>query len=109
MKITKEMLTIVTDAMIAIMNEKGAMTRMCKAEEIESLLLKADVKEFTPVMMCLRGLIDVKYVRYFKKDSGQLVYGFTKKALEKIKEQSAPIEDDADIEENDMDFLPVHA
>lgn len=82
-KITKDMLNAVTATMTQLIKEKGNMNKMVSVEEIESTLMQT-ATTFIPVTLCLRTLIDVKYVRYFKMESGKLVFGYTKTALQRM-------------------------
>ena len=101
-KITALMLRTVLRAMEVILSQKGQVSRMMTAEEIEEFMFMNDIKEYIPVLMCLRNLIEQKYVRYFKKTSGQLTYGFTKSALEQL-----GITTPEQVEKVDYDALPV--
>jgi len=82
--ITVRQLDTVVDALLVTLKNKGALTRMSKVEEIEEAMLNIGVNEFVPVTMCLRKLVEAKFMRYFKKDSGQLVYGLTKMAIAQV-------------------------
>lgn len=85
-KITKEMTQAVTHAMWELLKEKGAMNKMVSQHAIETYLLEHNYPNYVPVLLTLKALIQVKYVRYYRLDSGNLVYGFTKTALNKINE-----------------------
>ena len=102
-KVNKEMLKKVTDAMVAVLMEKGSMTRMVKVEEVEMFLLERGEEAFVPVTLCFKALITVSYVRYFKKDNGQLVYGFTKKALQRLEApKSEIVQEDKELQYDEL-------
>lgn len=82
--VNKEMLTIVTNTMIALLSKKDDMRKLVRVADVEAHLLQTGIRQFVPVTMCLKSLIQVRYVRYYKLDNGELMYGFTKLALSRM-------------------------
>jgi hypothetical protein len=74
--VTQPQITHVVQAMSHLISEKGAPNKMVSVESIEALMT-SHVTEFVPVSCVLSTLIKAKSVRYYKMDSGKLVYGFT--------------------------------
>jgi len=86
--ITKDMVLLVIHAMIGEISKKGATNKMVTLERIERALLTLNPTMYIPTAIILRELVKTKRVRYFKLDSGQLVYGFTPSEIERIKQRN---------------------
>lgn len=82
--ITSEMSRYVTGAMTTLIQQKGDMTKMIYAEDVEAFLLSKNVKVFVPVALTISALIDARYVRFFTLDNGRRVFGYTKRAIDKL-------------------------
>lgn len=110
MKITKEMSTAVTGAMLELILNKGSKRSMVYQEDVERYLLSHGCNTFVPVGMTISTLIGARYLRYFVLDNGRRMYGFTDLAWEKMdsagilkkKRTFTPQTDMLELDENNM-------
>lgn len=113
-KLNEQQLSAVINAMVTQINRKGAPNKMVSLEQIEVQMYNDNVLDFIPLRHVLNDLVKRGYVRYFKMDSGKLVYGIQKAKQEELfgapqyinDEISATFEGSkvVDISEDDLPF-----
>lgn len=82
--INQRQVSAVLNAMVEQIIRKGAPNKMVSMEQIEVQLDNNGVGIFIPLRHVLSDLTKRGYVRYFKLDSGKLVYGVQKSKQEEL-------------------------